>query len=154
MAESFPPLPSPIDPEKRREELAYLEGHDADIPTEDQSPRGLVAPTPELHGDSDAEKGSETVNESVTDLRTDDDPEKGSEKANDLEAGHKSGSTSLTEAEVQTSEPQDQNVVWWDGPDDPENPLNWSEGLKLGNVAVISMVTFITQVSRPASSFW
>lgn len=39
---------------------------------------------------------------------------------------------------------QDQNVVDWDGPDDPENPLNWSRGKKWANIVTISSITLIT----------
>jgi hypothetical protein len=39
---------------------------------------------------------------------------------------------------------QDQNVVDWDGPDDPENPLNWSSGKKWANIVTISSITLIT----------
>ena len=38
----------------------------------------------------------------------------------------------------------DPNLVDWDGPDDPQNPRNWSSGKKAATVVVISVVTFIT----------
>jgi hypothetical protein len=38
----------------------------------------------------------------------------------------------------------DPNDVFWDGPDDPQNPLNWTAGRKWGNVAILSLVTLIT----------
>lgn len=188
MAElAIPPLPSPIDPEKRREELAFLEGHDADIPTDDQTPGGLgvsstrapasqstfmqpasvrteksfmgndeLGPESPAHEVNDkiaeANGSNERINtnqdESELNAQKNQDPEKRAGRVHDLEAGDKSSSTSKTEAELQVNEPPDPNIVWWDGPQDPENPLNWSEALKLGNVAVISMVTFITQVSH------
>ena len=148
MVESIPPLPSPIDPEKRREELAYLEGHDADIPTEDQSPQGAITHASKPHVDSDVEKRSDPADVSPTNSQISRDGEQDLATETDLEAGPRSDDTSLTKAENLVSEPQDPNIVWWSGPDDPENPLNWSERVKLGNVAVISMITFITQVFR------
>lgn len=39
---------------------------------------------------------------------------------------------------------QNRNVVDWDGPDDPENPLNWSQAKKWANIATISSITLIT----------
>ncbi len=199
MAERIPPLSSPIDLEKRREELAYLEGHDADIPTDDQSPEGLIASIPkspanehnehdrghvdplkrgqehnekslgnivglgsiendntekdsekvdvfDAPGKENSEKILESTNASLPDFPIGNAPEKRLEKVLDPELGHQSSSTSQTETELHVTVPQDPNIVWWDGPDDPENPITWSEPLKMGNVAVISMITFITQV--------
>lgn len=45
------------------------------------------------------------------------------------------------------AEPLDPNVVFWDGPDDPANPLNWSPGLKWGNIAVLSAMTLLTPLA-------
>ncbi|TQN64743.1 Efflux pump rdc3 [Colletotrichum shisoi] len=50
--------------------------------------------------------------------------------------------TNRAEADKETEE--DPNVVYWDGPDDPENPQNWSMTMKWFNVAGISMLTFVT----------
>jgi hypothetical protein len=41
--------------------------------------------------------------------------------------------------------PQDLEV-WWDGEDDPANPLNWSSRKKWSNLALVSFITFITYV--------
>ena len=46
----------------------------------------------------------------------------------------------------------DPNIVDWDGPDDPNNPINWSGKLKGANIAVIASITFLTQVVFQASS--
>ena len=42
---------------------------------------------------------------------------------------------------------KDPNIVGWDGPDDPANPMNWSTGLKVSNVAIISAMTFVTPLA-------
>jgi hypothetical protein len=34
-------------------------------------------------------------------------------------------------------------IVWWNGPDDPENPMNWSSTWKWVNICVISVISFI-----------
>lgn len=35
------------------------------------------------------------------------------------------------------------NMVSWDGPDDPENPINWSDRSRWGHVALVSALTFL-----------
>ncbi|KAL9094448.1 MAG: hypothetical protein Q9165_003298 [Trypethelium subeluteriae] len=42
------------------------------------------------------------------------------------------------------SEPPDPNIVDWDGPDDPMNPMNWPAGRRWGMIAVVSAITFLT----------
>ena len=41
------------------------------------------------------------------------------------------------------SEVKDPHIVEWDGPDDPENPLNWSVRRKWANVITFSTITMI-----------
>jgi hypothetical protein len=41
-------------------------------------------------------------------------------------------------------EAQDPNVVWWDGPDDPADPLNWSNAIKVINVGLVSGICLVT----------
>ena len=106
---------------------------------------------------------SELAQSSIPQLANDTDPEKkpastgllpngnGSPRSSnleekiDLEAGHAS-EDSKKEDPGTTSTEMDPNIVDWDGPDDPKNPVNWSENLKWANVAVIASITFLTQV--------
>ena len=37
-------------------------------------------------------------------------------------------------------------IVWWDGPDDLENPMNWSSTWKWVNICVISVISFLVWV--------
>ncbi|KAF1998002.1 MFS general substrate transporter [Amniculicola lignicola CBS 123094] len=46
---------------------------------------------------------------------------------------------------------EDPNIVDWDGPDDPQNPMNWPAKKKWGVIAVLSLVTLITPLG---SSFF
>jgi len=120
--------------EKRRIELAMLEGHDADIPTEEQ---------PIEVDDGFTAQGSSTARQSSPSPATTDheklrDEEKGKTSAHDQNGEH---------TEKQEVKALDPNIVDWDGPNDPENPLNWSSGLKWGIVATVSSITFITYVS-------
>lgn len=41
-------------------------------------------------------------------------------------------------------ETNDPNIVGWDGPDDPEDPMHWSASKKWLNIAVLSVLTIIT----------
>lgn len=41
------------------------------------------------------------------------------------------------------TEAKDPSIVEWDGPDDPENPLNWSPRRKWANVITFSTITMI-----------
>ncbi|KAI0059359.1 MFS polyamine transporter [Artomyces pyxidatus] len=51
--------------------------------------------------------------------------------------------------DTQSAKTNDDNVliVDWDGPDDPENPRNWSSGQKWGATVIVSVFTFISPVS-------
>ncbi|KAL8759658.1 MAG: hypothetical protein Q9199_000619 [Rusavskia elegans] len=42
---------------------------------------------------------------------------------------------------------KDPNLVTWDGPDDPQNPKNWSTGQRWAATIVVSSFTFISPVS-------
>ena len=75
----------------------------------------------------------------------------------DLEKGVRSDASSTTtddrtlggEAPNQEAE-RDPNIVDWDGPDDPENPLNWPEKKKWSLIACLGAITLVTYVpSRP-----
>ena len=35
------------------------------------------------------------------------------------------------------------NIVDWDGPNDSANPLNWSKRIRIGHVALVSIITLI-----------
>lgn len=39
---------------------------------------------------------------------------------------------------------KDLNVVGWDGPDDPANPMNWPKVKKVGAIAVVSFITLLS----------
>lgn len=43
--------------------------------------------------------------------------------------------------------PQGPNIVDWEGPDDPENPYNWSARKKWSNVAILSFLTLLTPLA-------
>jgi hypothetical protein len=85
--------------------------------------------------------------------RSDLDPEKGAYEPNsDFETATivpETGSEPTTrdgplDSEKREEEERDPNIVTWDGPDDPTNPMNWTMRKKWGNVAVLSILTIIT----------
>ncbi|KAJ5558176.1 hypothetical protein N7535_008392 [Penicillium sp. DV-2018c] len=58
--------------------------------------------------------------------------------------------TDLEKGPVQSADAEkgeketDPNIVDWDGPDDPANPLNWSSRRKVGATCSIALITFLT----------
>ncbi|OAA69017.1 MFS multidrug transporter [Cordyceps fumosorosea ARSEF 2679] len=64
----------------------------------------------------------------------------------DLEIGEDSndGDGSKEQQQQQTPDP---NLVTWDGPDDKENPKNWSLNKKWMDVLLVSLFTFISPIS-------
>jgi hypothetical protein len=51
---------------------------------------------------------------------------------------HKSGEG------IQESKMKDPNVVDWDGPDDPANPMNWSSRKKVAAIGIVSLITMLS----------
>ncbi|GME46663.1 putative mfs multidrug protein [Neofusicoccum parvum] len=41
----------------------------------------------------------------------------------------------------------DPNIVDWDGPNDPENPMNWTDKKKWTNIALLSIITLVTPLA-------
>lgn len=68
------------------------------------------------------------------------------EEEKDIETGNASAKHKESPVSECTKQGQDENTVWWDGDDDPANPMNWSEKKKWANIAVMAMITFLTYV--------
>ncbi|CAI6338875.1 unnamed protein product [Periconia digitata] len=103
-------------------EQAALEGHDADIPSNVGS----------LH-----QVPSHTIDAQLDPCHPSaPDPEKGVAE-----------SLSSNEAGIGNECEDDPNVVFWDGIDDPENPMNWSALKKWGTVSIVSLLTFLTPLA-------
>ncbi|KAJ5658213.1 MFS transporter cpaT [Penicillium longicatenatum] len=49
-----------------------------------------------------------------------------------------------TTTELQQDALRDPNIVDWDGPDDPENPLNWTKRKKVNATVSIALITLLT----------
>lgn len=50
----------------------------------------------------------------------------------------------LSEKQEMEATVRDPDIVDWDGPDDPENPLNWPRRKKVVATATISLITLLT----------
>lgn len=117
-------------------ELAAAEGHDADIPSnagtlnENNSKQWATSPSPTEIGSTHFEKDIEKEGASTT--RTSPIPSLHEESRLERDVDPK------LETHV------DPNIVGWDSPDDPENPLNWSNSRKWAAIGMVSCVTFIT----------
>lgn len=48
---------------------------------------------------------------------------------------------------ITDGEQQDPNIVSWDGPEDPADPLNWSNTLKVINVGLVSGICLVTPLA-------
>jgi len=75
-------------------------------------------------------------------------PEKSSPSAldKDVEKNKREGSIS-SEEEVEEVPEDDPNTVFWDGPNDPQNPMNWAALKKWGAVGLVSAITFLTPLA-------
>src|ERR1700722_3537234 len=49
-------------------------------------------------------------------------------------------------------EDRDKNVIDWDGPDDPQKPVNWPARKKWTNIVLVSALTMLTWVSPTLSA--
>lgn len=109
-------------------DLAATEGHDADIPTNMGSIHQVPSHTSARSTSPEGKKG----------------PFLASEK--DVEKGI--GPESMSSMDEPEEEPeQDPNIVDFEGPDDPENPMNWKASKKWGMVALIAAITFLTPLA-------
>ncbi|KAH9892193.1 bicyclomycin resistance protein [Xylariomycetidae sp. FL2044] len=111
---------------KRKTSQAVDEGHDADIP----SSEGYIL-------DSQAEKRRQDW---IAETRKKSDASKNTNPDADLEKAEPGAKDALDDE-------TDPNVVWWDGPDDPENPYNWPKSRKIINTGLISAMTFVSPLA-------
>lgn len=126
--------------------LAVAEGHDADIPTNE----GALPRDPEKRRiDSPG-----VLHSPMTPSSFDKDLEKNSGKLHDQSAITSRAASTFGDDEKDSELSEgaiNPNIVDWDGPDDPQNPKNWTSVRKWGAIAVVSLVTFLTPLG--SSSF-
>ena len=110
-------------------ELAALEGHDADIP----SNIGSIHHVP---SSPSTRPQTPLYDKEIKSSVLEKDVEKGMSPASTSTADEQDGETG-----------QDQNIIDFDGPDDPQNPMNWKFSKKWGMVFLISAITFLTPLA-------
>ncbi|CAI7666820.1 unnamed protein product [Penicillium manginii] len=81
-----------------------------------------------------------TPTASNTEIHQVDDEKHTFHEKTDLEAGPRTDETTLEKDENS----RDPNIVDWDGPNDPENPLNWTTKQKISATVSIALITFLT----------
>lgn len=116
---SFPnPAREDSDLKDEKAQFAYEHGHDVDHPAERQTQISLPK-------DHDLEKGTRS----------------------NLGSSHSDEQT-LSEENLarEAAEERDPNIVDWDGPDDPKNPMNWPASRKWTLIAALAGVTLVTYV--------
>jgi hypothetical protein len=94
----------------------------------------------------------ETTDGSRGALSTPNSPDSFVDKDVEKQAAHEiSRTSSIPSLEPNNKNPNsdgeeapDPNIVWWDGDDDPENPMNWSSATKWGAISVVAAITFLT----------
>lgn len=111
-------------------DLAAAEGHDADI----SSNLGWI---PEPGHQASARPSISRDEKNHNAAAADKDLEKGDDRP---------GSASSIDEPGEEPE-EDPNVVDFDGPDDPQNPLNWKASKKWGMVTLVSAITFLTPLA-------
>lgn len=47
-------------------------------------------------------------------------------------------------SDAEEKRPRDPNVVDFDGPDDPEHPLNWSTTRKTASIVIVSLTALLS----------
>ncbi|KAI5855135.1 bicyclomycin resistance protein [Durotheca rogersii] len=118
----------------RKISQAVDEGHDADIP----SSEGFVL----------TEQEELKRRRSIAERRRNSIASKRSKADRDVEKGRQPGQGVLLGASDENDDGSDDaNVVWWDGPNDPENPYNWPTWRKGLNCSLISAMTFISPLA-------
>ncbi|KAL2291262.1 hypothetical protein FJTKL_13893 [Diaporthe vaccinii] len=125
-----------LDREKKIQ-AALAEGHDADIPSN-------IGYLLDERGELKRQRSiAEQTNLALAKSRSNASHHAGS---GDLEKGVTPESEGKDAHAVVEGE-SDPNVVWWDGPDDPENPMNWPSWRKVLTCTIISVLTFVTPLA-------
>ena len=52
--------------------------------------------------------------------------------------------SSRTATTIEKEAAKDPNLVDWDGPDDPANPMNWPSAKKVTAIGIVSLITMLS----------
>lgn len=148
--EDVPSLPTANDQRRSSYEFHQVALHNSDHSGADPEKRGPVPeeyrlsrteggvlPKRVLHsrGPSDVEFNLDGAHDTTSAANTDVEKEAGSE-------------TSSVPSRSPAREKQDPNIIDWDGPDDPADPMNWKTSQKTATISLASVITFITYVDH------
>lgn len=78
-----------------------------------------------------------TVNSSTSLLKD------GNNTPQDIEKGSTTFGNNVV-GPVEQPPPPDEDLVNWNGPDDPQNPMNWSTAKKITAIGIVSLITFLS----------
>lgn len=67
-----------------------------------------------------------------------------SENASPVHASHDLEAAKELPHNPEINDSSDPNMIGWDGPDDPTNPMNWPEKKKWATILSISVMTLLT----------
>ncbi|KAI1135951.1 bicyclomycin resistance protein [Hypoxylon sp. FL0543] len=119
---------------RRKISQAVDEGHDADIP----SSEGYVL----------SEEEELRRVQSIAQRRRNSTASRRGRTDHDVEKAQAPGEVALSSSnEGDNDGDNGPNIVWWSGPDDPENPYNWPTWRKVLNCGLISAMTFISPLA-------
>ncbi|KAI1209310.1 bicyclomycin resistance protein [Annulohypoxylon truncatum] len=119
---------------QRKISQAVDEGHDADIP----SSEGFVL----------SEEEQLKLQRSRGERRKNSVGSVGSKANRDVEKAQAPGEAALSSSNGDDDDSETSpNIVWWSGPNDPENPYNWPTWRKVLNCGLISAMTFISPLA-------
>lgn len=124
--------------EYEKEILATRQSHDADNPVKGAD-GSRTANGKDIHAATDKEAGtaSECKGSSLE-----------SERNRDQDNAQTNVDVEKKSAEMTAAgELEDRNLVYWDGPDDPADPHNWKNALKVVNVGLVSGICFVTPLA-------
>ena len=112
------------------------------------------AQNPQIEQGKEVVEHSDEANEKEVDDPYFQDPEKATESLPQSTHSNEemiTGPIPVEQGQHQEQADQDPNIVDWDGPDDPDNPQNWTAKKKWGIVLPLGLITLITPL---ASSFF
>lgn len=124
---------------EKKIEAAVAEGHDADTPSN-------IGYLLDEQGELKRQRSiAEQANLALAKSRSNASHHTGA--GGDLEKGVTPEDGDGKDAHAVVEGESDPNVVWWDGPDDPENPMNWPSWRKVLTCTIISFLTFVTPLA-------
>lgn len=147
--EDAPSLPATNDHRRSSYEFKQIPLPSSNEQSSDLEKRG---PTPAEYRLSRTEGGALPKrvlhSRSATAYSEDGEGEKAKVFDKDVEKEAASDTSSIQSRSPAGEKQKDPNIVDWDGPDDPTNPMNWKASKKTATIVLASLITFITCVSN------